>query len=99
MENFICIAKFQAKPQKHDELEARLKELVRLSQMEEGCIDYDLCHAHDSKFSFFVVEQYKTKEDFEIHSKKEYLTRFIQDLEALVADVSIHVGENTKRVA
>jgi len=100
MENFTCIAKFQPKPQKHEELDARLKELVKLSRMEEGCIDYDLCYSHDnSKFAFFVVEQFKTKEDFEIHSKKEYLTRFIQDLETLVADVSIHVCENTKLVS
>lgn len=99
MENFICIAKFKAKPEQYDVLEARLKELVKHTQQEDGCIDYDLCHARDSQFDFFVIERYKTKEDFEHHSRQEYLTRFIGDLETLVAGVSVHVCENTKVAA
>ncbi len=99
MENFICIAKFQPKPQKYEELEARLKELVKLTRMEEGCLDYDLCHVHDGKFAFVMVERFKAKVDFEIHSKKDYLLRFIQDLETLVADASVHVCENSNQVS
>ena len=97
MEHYTCIARFQPKPQKHAELDARLKELVKLTRLEEGCIDYDLCYSQDNhKFAFFVVERFKSKEDFEFHSKQEYLTRFVQDLDALVADASIHVCENSK---
>ena len=98
MNNVICIAKFAAQTNKLPELESRLQELVRLSRLEAGCIDYDLCYAQDGVFDFFIVERYKTKDDFEIHSNKDYLVRLLGDLEALTTKASIQIGENVQQL-
>ncbi|RXJ58036.1 putative quinol monooxygenase [Candidatus Marinarcus aquaticus] len=79
-----CIASFKPKKGKFNELFRTLQALEPQTQREDGCIQYlvtkHISHPNAQGESFPIVfnEIWASKEDFEAHCAKEYITTFFQ---------------------
>lgn len=79
-----CIASFRAKEGKEQELIKTLQALEPLTLREDGCIQYRVTkhieHPNAMGKSFPIVfnEIWASKEDFELHCNKEYITNFFE---------------------
>lgn len=80
-----CIASFEAKEGKEQELLETLQALEPLTQREDGCIQYivtkQFSHPNATGKSYPIVfnEIWASKEDFEIHCNKPYITNFFEE--------------------
>ncbi|MBO2656079.1 antibiotic biosynthesis monooxygenase [Shewanella algae] len=74
----VCVARFQAKPEKEFELIAVLHSLTRESRLEEGCIRYELNQCRDNPKIITVIEQFVDYESFDAHCKKEEFKYIVQ---------------------
>jgi len=96
-----CIASFEAKPTKEKELLEVLQSLESRTLREDGCIQYlvtkQISHPNATGKSFPIVfnEIWASKEDFEKHCNKPYITSFFQNhcisKDGLVKDFSVCV--------
>ena len=80
-----CIASFEAKEGKEKELIEVLQTLEPKTIREDGCIQYlvtkQMSHANANGKSFPIVfnEIWASKEDFENHCNKPYITDFFKN--------------------
>lgn len=80
-----CIASFEAKDGKEKELLEVLQSLEPKTIREDGCIQYvvtkQIAHPNATGTSFPIVfnEIWESKEAFELHCNKPYITNFFQD--------------------
>ncbi len=96
-----CIASFEAKEGKEKELLEVLQSLEPKTIREDGCIQYivtkQITHPNAAGKSFPIVfnEIWESKEAFELHCNKSYITNFFQnhcvDTNGLVKDFNVCV--------
>ena len=96
-----CIASFEAKEGKEKELLAVLQALEPKTIREDGCIQYlvtkHMAHQNAMGKSYPIVfnEIWESKEAFEFHCNKSYVTNFFKthcvDTNGLVKDFNVCV--------
>lgn len=96
-----CIASFEAKENKEQELLEVLQALEPKTLREDGCLQYivtkHISHPNAMGKSFPIVfnEIWESKEAFELHCEKEYISNFFQthcvDENGLVKDFNVTV--------
>lgn len=96
-----CIASFKAKEGKEQELLEVLKALEPNTTREDGCIQYTVTkqisnpYATGTSMPIVFNEIWASKEDFEEHCNKPYITNFFQthcvDENGLVEDFNVCV--------
>ena len=96
-----CIASFKAKDGKEQELFEVLRSLEPQTTREDGCIQYIVTkhipndYATGTSFPIVFNEIWASKEDFEAHCNKPYITNFFESQcvneNGLVADFNVCV--------
>ena len=89
MSSFVCIAKFKSKHGKEIELFDALSSLIKPTRAEEGCISYDLYRNAHEPSVLTMIEVFKSKADFDMHSSQDYLLQFKEKVGSLVDSVDI----------
>lgn len=100
-QKIYCIASFEAKEGKEKELLEVLQALEPKTTREDGCLQYivtkHIYHANAMGKSFPIVfnEIWASKEAFELHCNKSYITEFFQthcvNKDGLVKDFNVCV--------
>jgi quinol monooxygenase YgiN len=84
------IAFLQGKPEKRDELLTALREFVKPTRAEEGCVDYHLHISDDDPNLFIFYENWRSKADLDVHLKTPLLTAlFKRRMDLLEKDIDI----------
>ena len=91
---FMC-ARFQAKPEKLEELRTRLLEMVTHTSQEEGCLFYNLHVDRTDPTIFYFLEGWKSQEALAFHDSTPYVQAIIRDSAELTTD-GIKVNFMTK---
>ena len=79
-------ARFQAKPEKLDELRTRLLEMVTHSIKEPGCLFYNLHVDNSDPTIFYFLEGWKDADALAFHDKTSYVQTIIRDAADLTTD-------------
>ena len=82
---FMC-ARFQAKPEKLEELRTRLLEMVTHTAQEEGCLFYNLHVDRSDPTIFYFLEGWKNQEALAFHDSTPYVQAIIADSADLTTD-------------
>lgn len=86
----VIIARFEAKPEKVEELVALLNSFVEPTRAEAGCFEYHCQAEVDNPNKFAMYEVWRSPEDFDKHLSEPYLADFwARRLEYFVADVEM----------
>ena len=72
------IACFYAKPEKALELEKILQNFVVQTRQESGCVNYDLHKSNDDPNVFVFYENWRSREDWDVHNQRPFLTSFLE---------------------
>ncbi|HHA2248457.1 putative quinol monooxygenase [Enterobacter ludwigii] len=84
MKQIHCVARFLAKTGKVDELVESLRKLIPDTLSEDGCAGYELTReiqysgAHGEKWDVCLIEKWKSREDFDLHCARPYITHFFE---------------------
>jgi quinol monooxygenase YgiN len=84
-EIFMC-ARFQAKPEKVEELRKRLLEMVQFTSKEEGCLFYNLHVDRSDLTIFYFLEGWKNADALAFHDQTSYVQAIIKDAPELTTD-------------
>ena len=84
-EIFMC-ARFQAKPEKLNELRERLLEMVRFTSNEEGCLFYNLHVDRSDPSIYYFLEGWKNESALAFHDQTPYVQAIIKDAPNLTVD-------------
>ena len=88
-EKITCIAQIIAKKECSKQLKQALNKLIQPTRDEEGCLSYSLyCNTEDTN-KFTMIEEFKSKEAFDFHSKQPYLEGFKKSAGVFIESVSI----------
>ncbi len=79
-------ARFQAKPEKLEELRTRLLEMVAHTAQEEGCLFYNLHVDRSDPTIFYFLEGWKNQEALAFHDSTPYVQAIIHDSADLTTD-------------
>ena len=71
------IAILQGRPEKRDELIATLREFVKPTRKEEGCVEYHLHVSKDDPNQFIFYENWRSQADLDAHLKTPLLAAFL----------------------
>jgi quinol monooxygenase YgiN len=82
---FMC-ARFQAKPEKLEELRTRLLEMVTLTTKEEGCLFYNLHVDRTDPTIFYFLEGWINQAALNFHDSTPYVQAIIRDASELTTD-------------
>lgn len=84
------IAILQGKPDKRDDLLATLREFVKPTREEDGCVDYHLHISDDDPNQFIFYENWRSRSDLDVHLKTPLLTAFFnRRMDLLEKDVEM----------
>lgn len=83
-ELLTVIARMTAKPGKEDEPRDALRELVPITEAEDGNVNYDLHVAVDDPATFFFYENWETPQKLEAHLAADHLVAFAGRLDDLL---------------
>jgi quinol monooxygenase YgiN len=72
------IAHFYAKPEKARELEKILLNFVVQTRQEPGCVNYDLHQADDDPNVFMFYENWRSREEWDLHNQRPFLKSFLE---------------------
>jgi quinol monooxygenase YgiN len=87
----VLVAIFEANPETRDELHERLLEMVELSVVEAGCLQYDLHTADDNALQFTFVETWASDEALAGHDAAPHVRAIRDDVPRLTArPLTIH---------
>ena len=78
-QEIIMCARFQAKPEKLEELRSRLFEMVTYTTQEPGCLFYDLHVDRSDPTVFYFLEGWKDADALAFHDKTSYVQAIIRD--------------------
>lgn len=94
MEHIHCVARFLARSGKVDELVESLQQLIPGTLSEDGCIGYDLTReiqysgSHGEKWDVCLIEKWKSREDFDLHCARPYITHFFEHTAQVLVEKS-----------
>jgi len=78
--------KFTAKDGYREELQSRLREMVELTNKEDGCLFYDLYTDRENDSIFYFFEAWTTKEAHAVHEKTAHVQALFADIPKLTVD-------------
>jgi len=78
-QKIYMFAKFQAKPEKRDELFSRLQEMVLLTNKEPGCIFYHLHVDSQNRDIFYFMESWENQKALDFHMQTSYIQAILRD--------------------
>jgi quinol monooxygenase YgiN len=82
---FMCV-RFKAKPERRDELQSRLLEMVEITVKEEGCLFYDLHVDRDDENIFYLFEGWESQGAHDIHEQTAHVQALVADVPGLTVD-------------
>ncbi|WP_030153608.1 putative quinol monooxygenase [Oerskovia turbata] len=59
------------------------RELVDATRQEAGCLSYELLQRMDDATRFVLVEEWKSQDDLDAHTRTEHFVRLVAELEQL----------------
>lgn len=74
----VIVARIQAKPNKHEELERELLILVLQTQKEEGCIQFDLYKDNNEVGVYILWECFVNQYAFDKHLQAPYTKAYFE---------------------
>jgi quinol monooxygenase YgiN len=84
-EQIVLVATFQARPEARDELYGRLLEMVELTVVEPGCVEYAL-HTNDSDpMQFTFVETWASAAALAGHDASTHVRAILSDVPRLTS--------------
>jgi quinol monooxygenase YgiN len=83
------VARFNAKPEKAEALEAALREMVAPSRADAGCLQYDLHRSRTEPGVFLIFERWESRELWQSHMNEPHLAAFKDASEGLVEHAEI----------
>ena len=85
-EQITIVVPIKAKAEKCDEVRRRLCELTRLTQQEEGNINYTLHEETGKPGSFIIYENWRDQKALDFHMNQTYLKKFLSDASELLTE-------------
>lgn len=79
-EEIIGVATFIAQDGKINDLKIALTELLEPTRCEAGCLSYILTQNLNNADIFTVLERFKNKDTFDLHSNQPYIINFKTNL-------------------
>jgi quinol monooxygenase YgiN len=76
----VCVAEFQAKDGKTDDLVSALHSLMEPTHKEPGCIRYELNQRIDDPRWVTYIEKWKDKKSFDEHCAMSYITNYFDNV-------------------
>ena len=76
MTQLTIVAKIKAKPDAQELVYQELQNLTKVTQEEEGCINYDLHRSIEDSSLFVFYENWTSKEVWEKHMQSEHIKGF-----------------------
>ena len=90
-EKFSLVAFLRASPGNHQSLGLKLLSLVEASRAEAGCINYDVHQSNDDPAVWVMYENWRSREDLDLHFETPYLQAFINESKSLLeGDFDMH---------
>ena len=83
------LALMKAAAGREDEVLSEMQALIAPTRGEEGCINYDLHRSLDDPAQFMFHENWRSKQDLDMHLAKPYLVRFLN----LAADMLVEPAQ------
>jgi quinol monooxygenase YgiN len=80
------VAIIKAKAGKEKEVKGELLALVDPTHEEEGCINYDLHQHSEDPAVFMFHENWRSKEDLDLHLASPHLENFLSKADGLLAE-------------
>ncbi|TAJ15098.1 antibiotic biosynthesis monooxygenase [Marinilabiliaceae bacterium JC017] len=88
----IVVAKFKVKETKADTFENLAQPLIEKSNMEEGCLEYQMYKNNSESDEYLFYEEYKNQEAIDYHKSSPYFESFVRDIAELLSDeISIKI--------
>jgi quinol monooxygenase YgiN len=73
MSEIVVCASFKLRPEHLEEAEAILREVIRTTHAEEGCLLYALHRSTEEPTRYVLVERWRSREDLDGHYKSPHL--------------------------
>ena len=78
MQEVILVAQIRAKQNKYIELKQELTSLVKQTQTEPGCQQFELHQAEQDPHLFVLWECFTTQSTFELHMQQPYTKNYFE---------------------
>jgi len=88
-EEIVCVAQFTAKEGKEEELLEALHALISPTRSEKGNIRYELNQAIDAPRTIIFIEKYASREAFDYHCERPYITAFFDNVSPTLAETVV----------
>ncbi|HMM19958.1 MAG TPA: putative quinol monooxygenase [Selenomonadales bacterium] len=82
----VLVATMKAQQGKEAELEAALKSVIPMVELEKGTLQYVLHRSHDDSGKFLFYEKYADKEALDFHGSTAYLQELFSMIPDLLAE-------------
>lgn len=83
------VARFVALPEKVEEVKAVLLELIEPTRQEAGCIKYELLQNQSEPTDFTFVEEWASKDAFDVHLASTHLKEVVAKLEGIASEPEV----------
>ncbi len=80
----VVKGKFQAKPDKIEDLKNLSLNMLAPSRVDRGCISYEFCESSSEKGVFFFVEEWLDRESLQNHFETEHFQEFMEYFPSLI---------------
>ena len=97
----VISAQVFIKPEKVDEFLAQTKDLLELSNAEEGCISYNLFQSPIDKSVFLFFEEWKNQAAVDFHFDTEHFKKFgetLNECSSKAAIIKVYSSVNEKEL-
>ncbi|MFO7887367.1 MAG: putative quinol monooxygenase [Eubacteriales bacterium] len=78
----VIVSKNTVKEGKVEEFRNLTKELIKLSQKEEGCIEYNLYQDTENPNILTFIEKWESEEDFKKHKETKHFTNIVPKIKS-----------------
>ncbi len=78
----VIVSKNTVKEEKVEEFKNLTKELIKLSQKEDGCIEYNLYQDIKNPNVLTFIEKWEREEDFEKHKQSKHFLNIVPKIKS-----------------
>lgn len=89
MSKLTIIAHIEANADKIAFIKAQLEKLIEPTRKEKGCLQYDLHQDNEQPEKFLFVENWESRELWQIHMESEHLQGFVKSSEGALKSLTI----------
>lgn len=90
MDRLTLIARVTAKPEHIDWMKAALEKLIVPTRAERGCVQYDLHQDNENPAHFMLIEQWQTRDLWQVHMENAHLKTFMEQASDKLADLTCY---------